>query len=274
MRTIEKPPLKYVGGKGRLYDRIKPYFIQSNKKSISEPFAGSAAIFFMLMRDGLITNNSQLNDLSKPLIDFYKSLVGFLPDLNANLKPFEDNHSSRFFYHVRDFDRFNLTSEKRLAARYYYINKTGFNGLYRVNGSGYCNTPWGKKKSFAANQANLEWASNALQSVTLQSGDFDEVEIDPNHFYFFDPPYYDTFDSYTATTPDKVFYQRLKAFICKLDLAGAKFLLTNSNNSFIRELFNDYYQEEVDITYSVSGLKKGRVPTKELFISNIEMFNE
>lgn len=274
MNVIEKPPLKYVGGKRRLHEVIKRYFIASKKSSIAEPFAGSASTFFLLYRDGLIPDQSLLNDLSKPLIDFYESLRSCHSTLIDGLDSFEDNHCSRFYYHVRDFDRYNQCSKNLLANRYYYINKTGYNGLYRVNLSGYCNTPWGKKKSFIANKANLAWAATALKKVTLCSGDFDNIEINPDHFYFIDPPYYGTFDNYTATTPDEAFYHRLKAFIRKLNLAGAKFLLTNSTDIFIRELFDDYYQEEVNITYSVSGKRKGRVATKELFISNIAINNE
>lgn len=274
MKTIEKSPLKYVGGKTRLYPMIKPYFVQSGKESIVEPFAGSASTFFLLAKDNLLSKPSLLNDLSAPLIDFYESLKGCHSTLISNLHSFSDYHSEPFYKHVRAWDRFDYYNDWQLSSRYLYINKTGYNGLYRVNLNGQCNTPWGKKKNFIVNEGNLKWASTVLQGAELQSLDFDMLVIDPTKFYFIDPPYYGTFDSYTRTKPDNEFYIRLRSFIKRLDKAGAKFLLTNSNHFFIQSLFADYHQKEVGITYNVSGKLKGRKPTKELFISNMEVEHE
>jgi DNA adenine methylase len=258
-----------VGGKSRLYPEIRPYFTASQKKGLIEPFAGGAAVFFLLNRDGLLTEPSLLNDLSSPVINFYESLRDHPDTLINSLASFADYHSPRFYSHVRDWDRFDYYSNKQLAARYFYINRTGYNGLYRVNMKGECNTPWGKKKSLVVNEDNLNWASAALQGAQLSSHDFDALPIDPDKFYFIDPPYSGTFDNYTQTRPNEDFYIRLKGFINRLNDQGAKFLLTNSTDKFIRDLFADYHQKEVDITYSVAGKQSNRRPTKELFVSNI-----
>jgi DNA adenine methylase len=270
----KKPPLKYVGGKSRLYPEIRPYFTASQKKGLIEPFAGGAAVFFLLSRDGLLTEPSLLNDLSSPVINFYESLRDHHSTLIDNLASFADYHSPRFYSHVSDWDRFDYYSNKQLAARYFYINRAGYNGMYRVNMKGQCNTPWGKKKSLVVNEGNLSWASTALQGAQLSSYDFDALPIDPDKFYFIDPPYSGTFDSYTQTRPNEDFYIRLKGFINRLNDQGAKFLLTNSTDKFIRDLFADYHQKEVDITYSVAGKQSGRKPTKELFVSNIGLTHD
>jgi len=271
MNHVQKTPLKYVGGKARLYDKIKPYFLSSKKQAIAEPFAGAAATFFLLSKEGLLTEPSLLNDLSSPLIDFYEELKTNPLELSSALTQFSDYHSERFYYHVREWDRYDQCTSQQLAARYYYINRIGYNGLYRVNGDNQCNTPWGQRKSFNVNQQNLNWASKTLQGAVLDSAQYDSLPITNDKFYLIDPPYYDTFDGYTNTRADKAFYERLKAFIDALNAIGAPFLLTNSNNTFIQELFSEYRQQVVNITYSVSGKVSGRKPTTELFISNIEI---
>nr|WP_289847655.1 Dam family site-specific DNA-(adenine-N6)-methyltransferase [Pseudoalteromonas sp. C2R02] len=259
--------MKYAGSKLKLMPEVLPYYHASGFKDIVEPFAGSAALFFNLAETGI---KAHLNDDSQPLINFYQQLNKDNGALIAQSKKFQPLHSKPFFEHVKHYDRFNLYDDAVLAARYLYINKCGYNGMYRVDTKlGYCNISFGTQKKYHVNEDNLRWSAEKLNQATLTHGEFDKTPM-LKRFHLIDPPYVDTFTGYTKGKVDDNFHTRLRDYVDKLDAAGIPFLLTNRHCDFMIELFNGYHQRKIETNYDVSCKTSGRGKKYEIFISNID----
>ena len=269
-----KPPLKYVGGKGKLLAEIKRY-IPEDTTVIVEPFSGSAALSFS-------------KDLPFYLVDKSPELVNFLQVLNNKdaytkmiglLRTFEDKHSKEFYLETRAADReprFNYKPKVHRAARYYYIIYAGFNGLYRVNKSNQSNTPWGQR-DFVVNRGRLldchDHMIKYCKGVHYQ--EFNEIvvyqqllDLGEKPFVFIDPPYYNAFTSYTPKGDGGDFYYNLYNFLCDLDDLGITFLMTNSDNDYINEMFSEWDIDRITTKYSVAASGERRGERFESFISN------
>lgn len=187
-----KPFLMWAGGKTWLLPEILkrlpreiPYY--------HEPFLGGGAVFFALKSEGRLTKTAYLSDTNQELIDTYRALRDDPGYLLGELTFCAGQHSESFYYSVRDYNEaaFGLSP----AARFLYLNKACFNGLYRVNKSGKFNVSWGKQEKIRFDFENLKACSEALQDVYLQCESF-RIEKDPNWVTYCDPPYYGTFDAY------------------------------------------------------------------------------
>ena len=260
-----KPVIKWVGGKGSVLplfeDLIKPYLKENN--TFYEPFAGGLAVSLALQHP-----NTVVNDLNSELIHMYRIIRDNPEELIAELKCFQNSHNTEFYYHVRNLDRtdtLSRISDVAKAARTIYLNKTCFNGLYRVNKKGQFNAPIGKTSSGKTpdivQEELIRELSQYLKTVQFHNTDFAVVvkTAKPGDVLFFDPPY----DSdETIKTDGFVGYQkegwtredtiRLKNICDNLVARGCKVIITNNDTEFVRQLFAGYKFREIEVKRSIN----------------------
>lgn len=273
------PAIKYAGSKRKLVPDILKYMLYDTDLII-EPFCGSAALSFSQNKDFII------NDTSEELINFYEVLQFRTDEFIDNLKKLDSSVKDKDQYlKLRELDRdenYTITcSTMDRAVRYYYIIRSGFNGLYRVNGSGLCNTPWGDR-CYTTDEPVLRAAAAHLREYCndYSSFQFDDVRIlsivdSPDHtFVLIDPPYHTgddgkhVYQEYTADKIDEAFYVRLDNYLDMLNERGYKFLLTNTYCKFITERFARFNVEKLPIKYSIAADGEKRGTKFEAFIYN------
>ena len=269
------PFLKWVGGKRQLMPAIKE-LIPKNYSNYYEPFIGGGAVLFNLQ-----PKKAVINDFNKELINVYKTIKKNPKELISDLKTHKNE--SDYFYDLRALDREenfeNLSNIKR-ASRVIYLNKTCYNGLYRVNNSGEFNSPFGRYKNpNIINETTIKAVSKYLNTndITILNRDFEEAlkEIKKGSFVYFDPPYYpvsasSNFTGYVQGGFDMYEQVRLKDLCDKLDKEGVKFLLSNSATQFIEDLYKDYKISYVKANRSINSNGKKRGEIDEVLIRNYE----
>jgi DNA adenine methylase len=274
------PFVKWAGGKGQLLSQFEPYFPAGFRRYV-EPFVGGGAVFFHLSRQGRLTGKQVvLIDRLEELINAYRAVQGRVEDLIAELRRHESHKvDADYYYQVRAWDRqedYARRSDLERAARFLYLNRTCYNGLYRVNRRGEFNVPFGRYQNpTICDAGNLRAASQALQGVTLLVGDFGRsLEVaGAGDFVYLDPPYHplsDTanFTSYTSADFGVQDQQRLAGIYRDLDWRGCQVLLSNSATDLVRELYDGYEQVEVQAIRAISSKGDERGAISELLISN------
>lgn len=270
-----KPVLKWVGGKRQLLPEIKKY-IPENYTRYYEPFVGGGAVFFDIQ-----PNKAVLNDYNNELINVYKVIKDDVEELIEDLK--KHVNEEEYFYMMREMDRteeYVVLSDVKKASRIIYLNKTCFNGLYRVNSSGFFNTPFGRYKNpNIVNEYTLRAVSDYFnkKDITFKTGDFEDAlkGIRKGAFVYFDPPYApvsatSNYTGYTLAGFNEDDQIRLKKLCDKLDKKGVKFLISNSNVPFIRDLYDcePYKIKKVDAKRSINAKGDGRGEVEEVLIRN------
>lgn len=271
------PFLKWVGGKRQLINDITNELPNDmSRLKYYEPFIGGGAVFFNLQ-----PKKAVINDANSELINTYLVIKNDLEALIDDLKKHQNN--SEYFYRIRALDReikFISMSEIQRASRVIFLNKTCFNGLYRVNNSGEFNSPFGSYKNpNIVNEPVLRAVSTYLKSNDINITNVDyEKSIDgitKNSFVYFDPPYHPISDSsnftgYVSGGWNSDDQKRLRNLCDKLDAKGVKFLLSNSNASLISSLYKNYKITTVKASRSINsnGSKRGEID--ELLIKNYE----
>jgi DNA adenine methylase len=179
------------------------------------------------------------------------------------------SHSKDNYYLRRaDFNKGFLPDEAN-AALFIYLNKTGFNGIYRVNRDNKFNVPVGSKlEPFELDYDNLRAVSSALQSVSIRSQPFSDVQIAFRDFIYLDPPYHETYAGYSKTPFGEQDHEMLAEFCRNADKSGAYFMQSNSDTPFIRNLYEGYNIEIISAKRSISRNKEGRHKYDELIIRN------
>lgn len=274
------PVVKWVGGKRQLIDEIKSR-IPKTFKTYYEPFFGGGAVLFALQ-----PKKAVINDLNDSLIKTYKVIKDNSDELIASLSLHEN--TSDYFYEIRNEDlypeTFNLKSDVEVASRLIYLNKTCFNGLFRVNSSGHFNTPFGNYKNpNIVNEPVIRAVSKYFNDneITILNGDFAIAcqEAQKGDFVYFDPPYdpvSDTasFTGYNAGGFGSEEQIRLRDLCVELDKRGVKFLLSNSATKFIIDLYKSKeFKSKITIdivkakrSINSNGNKRGEVD--EVLIRN------
>jgi len=228
-----KPILKWAGGKGRLLPQYEPLFPE-RIGTFFEPFLGSAAVFFHLWNKGRVPK-AVLYDLNKHLIATYRAVKNQPEMVIERLRRHAKAHCRQYYYEVvRPANPKGLVDQ---AARVIYLNKTCFNGLWRVNSKGQFNVPMGSYKNpRICNAEAIRAASEALQHARLKPGPYEAVLVDAqaSDFVYLDPPYHpisDTsrFTSYTARDFGREQQQALAQHFCSLDEKGCLVMLSNSD---------------------------------------------
>jgi DNA adenine methylase len=235
-----KPVLKWAGGKQQLLDVLLPQ-VPPNYNRYIEPFFGGGALFFALK-----PRNAIIADSNPELINLYKVIANNVTELISILK--EMKNDEKFFYEIRALDPSTLSNVEQ-AARTIYLNKTCFNGLYRVNRKGQFNTPFGYYKNpTICDEENLKAASLVLQGIEIIHGDYKEVlrkYAQPGDFIYLDPPYlpvstYSDFRRYTKEQFYEEDHIELANEVHRLHELGCYVLLTNSNHPLVHELYSKY----------------------------------
>lgn len=271
--SIRKPSpfLKWAGGKSQLLNTFEE-FIPSDFNRYHEPFVGGGAMFFHMYGHSpeLIASLSDLND---ELINCYSVVRDNVEQLIKALK--KHRNESEYFYEVRALDTSKLTDVQR-AARLIYLNKTCFNGLYRVNSRGQFNVPFGSYKNpRTCDEDNLHATSRALKNTKLGHQHFSKAlsTAGKGDFVYLDPPYQplsatSNFTSYTSKCFGEPDQQQLASVYAQLDKRGCKVMLSNSDNEFVKELYKDFRQETVYATRAINCRADRRGRISELLILN------
>ena len=275
-----KPVIKWVGGKTQLLKELKEIITTALKEDsyYYEPFCGGAALALDLEH-----KNTILNDLNSELINMYKVIKHKPEELITELKRFQNSHNAEFYYHIRNLDRTDALSKMSgvvKAARTIYLNKTCFNGLYRVNSKGQFNSPIGRTSSGKTpdivQEDLIREMSKFLKTVQFHNGDYREslVHAKNGDVVFFDPPYdqdesisSEGFVGYQKEGWTRKDLEELKTVCDELSIRGVKVVLTNNDTEFVRELFAEYNFKEVEVKRSINrdgNKRKG----KELIIYN------
>lgn len=269
------PMLKWVGGKRQLLSDIVP-MIDKKCSMYVEPFIGGGAVLFSTQPKKAI-----INDYNIELINVYKTVRDNLDQLLDKLKVHEEKNSSDYYYEVRALDReveFKKLSNIDKAARIIYLNKTCYNGLYRVNSAGHFNSPYGRYKNpNIVNEAVLRAISKYFNDneVKILNGDYKDAlkDLDKGSFVYLDPPYMpiSTSSSFTGYTEGGFGYNsqvELKKECDKLSDTGIRFVQSNSDCEEIRELYKDYKIKTVKAKRCINSVAKKRGEINEVLIYN------
>lgn len=271
------PIVKWVGGKRQLLPEINQYLPKFGTTTYYEPFIGGGAVLFNHQ-----PKNAVINDFNHELINTYQVVKDNVDDLIEDLK--KHQNTSEYFYSLREIDRdynsYNQLTNIQKASRLLYLNKTCFNGLFRVNRAGEFNSPFGNYKNpNIVNETTLRAVSLYFnhENIIFKCGDYEKalIGIKKNSFVYFDPPYdpistSSNFTGYTNGGFDRVEQERLKLLCDKLNQKGIKFLLSNSATEFIIDLYKDYKIELVKAKRSINSNASLRGEINEVLIRNYE----
>lgn len=274
--VLAAPVLKWVGGKRQLMSEIEK-LIPKNYTKYYEPFIGGGAVLFELQ-----PSKAVINDINGELINLYKVIKEDVEGLIEDLKKHEN--TSEYFYSIRGLDRNKEIYEKlsniERASRIVYLNKTCFNGLFRVNRAGEFNTPFGRYKNpNIVDEITLRAVSKYFNKadITILNVDFEEAlkGIRKGAFVYLDPPYDPISNSANFTGYDKGGFNReeqirLKNLCDKLDKRGVRFLLSNSSTDFIKELYRDYNITIVKAKRAINSKGNARGEVDEVLVRNYE----
>lgn len=291
-----KPFLKWAGGKGQLLKEIEQYYPFENGKitKYAEPFVGGGAVLFDILSKYDL-EEVYISDINAELVNTYKiirddvdSLIKLLLDLQDEFIPLDTEHRKAYYLDKRI--RFNdlkvnggNNTNLEKAVLMIFLNKTCFNGLYRVNKNGLFNVPMGAYKNpLICDKNNLRAVSDKLQKVVIVCGDYKESAkfIDHNTFVYFDPPYRPITDtaSFTAYTENLFNDEKqieLAHFVDEMNEKGAKIVISNSDpknsnteDDFFDNVYSSHKIKRVEATRMINCNSESRGKIKELLISN------
>ncbi|MGN1124189.1 MAG: Dam family site-specific DNA-(adenine-N6)-methyltransferase [Eubacterium sp.] len=293
---IAKPIVKWAGGKGQLLETIRTYYpkeLGTTIKKYCEPMVGAGAVMFDILNNYEL-DEILINDSNVELMNVYLQIRDNVSELIQLLQQFEKEHLSsaeenrkEYYYSQRDLYNSLISNKKSnatlKAALFIYLNKTCFNGLYRVNKKGLYNVPMGSYKSpTICDIENLMLVSDKLQEVQIISGDYKQTKdfIDENTFVYFDPPYRPLsktaeFTSYTEAEFNDENQIELAEFIKELSDKGAKVLASNSDpkntnpdDDFFDNLYKEFSINRVTAKRSINSKGNNRGNVSELLICN------
>ncbi len=270
------PVLKWVGGKRQLLGTFEP-LLPTEITSYCEPFLGGGALLFHLQ-----PSVAYINDINQDLMLVYSVIRDNVDDLIAELKQYKNE--TDFYYSVREWDRlpdkYESLSDIQKAARLLYLNKTCFNGLYRVNNAGEFNSPFGHYKNpNIVNEPVLRAVSTYFNSAMIRfsSVDFEEALsfVSKDTFVYLDPPYdpvseTSNFTGYSRGGFSKEDQIRLRKCCDELDKHGIKFMLSNSSTDFIREQYSAYNITPVLAKRAINSVASKRGDVDEVVVRNYE----
>lgn len=265
------PIVKWVGGKRQLMFELLKNMPKTYNRYF-EPFIGGGALFFELQPE-----NAYISDMNEELINLYLVVRYNVEELIKDLCWHEV--SKEYFLQMRNLDReedFKNLSEVKKASRFIYLNRTCFNGLYRVNSQGQFNVPFGNYKNpRIIDERNLRNCSELLQKTEIRCADFAEVlnHAQNGDFVYFDPPYVplnetSSFTSYTKDGFDIDMQFKLREVCDELDSMGVMFMLSNSDTKFVNELYSNYQIKKVFASRAVNANANGRGKITEVLVRN------
>lgn len=299
MNAKAKPFLKWAGGKTQLLTDIEGMFPYKKNDVFSyiEPFVGSGAVLFWVLNNFPNLESAVINDINNDLTNSYKTIKSNVADLILVLKRYENEYHSlserteekkEYYYDKRKFFNTRESDQIIQTALFIFLNRTCFNGLFRVNKKNGFNVPIGSyKKPMICDESNLLAASKLLEKVVVLSGDFEQTidYANKDTMFYFDPPYKplsetSSFNSYAKAEFNDNEQIRLKEFCDELDSFGCKWTLSNSDvkgknpdDNFFDDLFSGYQINRVLARRSINANANKRGQVTELLISNQGDFN-
>lgn len=270
------PFVKWVGGKRQLLNKIEKY-IPNQFSKYYEPFVGGGAVLFHIQPKNVV-----INDSNGELINAYNVIKESSEELIEDLK--KHKNEEKYFYEIRGIDRkkekYLKLSNIQRASRIIFLNKTCYNGLFRVNSSGEFNSPFGRYKNpNIVNDITIRAVGSYLSKNEIQilNTDYEKTlsKIRMGGFVYLDPPYDPISDSscftgYTKNGFERTEQVRLKKVCDKLNDKGIKFLLSNSSTDFIRDLYKDYNIFSIKAKRAINSKGDGRGEITEVLVRNYE----
>ncbi len=277
---IAKPFLKWAGGKTQLINDIEkalPNDISKDKFTYIEPFVGSGAVLFWMLNNFPNLKKAVINDINEDLINTYKTIASKPKELISMLQILQnefhglegqDEAKKEYYYSKRELYNKRKEEQSGQAALFIFLNRTCFNGLYRVNRKNEYNVPMGSyKRPTICDKENILAVSQALQKVEILCGDYEETlnHVDINTLFYFDPPYKplsetSSFNSYAKDEFNDAEQIRLRDFCHKLDTLNHNWILSNSdvkgkdeNDNFFDDLYSDFNIKRVDARRSINA---------------------
>lgn len=296
-RKIAKPFLKWAGGKTQLLESIEnviPKNITEDNFTYIEPFVGGGAVLFWILNRFPNIPKAIINDINSDLINTYQiiktnvdQLVSLLSEYEREYHNLSNNEESKKNYYYKKRNLFNsrTTDNTNQAAILILLNRTCFNGLYRVNRKNEFNVPIGSyKKPMICDKENLLAVSDVLQKVEILNSDFENTlsYADNNTLFYFDPPYKplsntSSFNSYAKDEFDDSEQIRLAHFCSKIDLLGYQWILSdsdikgkNQNDDFFDNIYNRFNISRVLARRNINANPKKRGELTELLITNYD----
>lgn len=290
-----KPFLKWAGGKTQLITEIEkslPYKITNNKFTYIEPFIGSGAVLFWMLSNFPKLEKAVINDINEDLINTYrtiasrpKELISILEILQNEFHGLEgkDEAKKEYYYSKRELYNKRKEEQSGQAALFIFLNRTCFNGLYRVNRKNEYNVPMGSyKRPTICDKGNILAVSQALQKVEILCGDYEETlnHADNNTLFYFDPPYKplsetSSFNSYAKDEFNDAEQIRLRDFCHNLNTLNHSWILSNSdvkgkveNDNFFDDLYSDFSISRVNAKRNINANPEKRGKLTELLITN------
>ena len=290
-----KPFIKWVGGKGQLIEKLEALlpadFTERENVTYIEPFVGGGAMLFYMLQTYPNIKSAVINDINPDLTLCYQvvrdnptELINSLKDIQTQYHALKTEGERKTFF-LEQRDRFNTKSLNAIenCTLFFFLNRTCFNGLYRVNKTGKFNVPFGKYVTPTICDAATIYAdSKLLQRVEIMTGDFEKTfdKIKGNTFFYFDPPYRplsntSSFNDYTKEDFNDEAQIRLKQFCDRLNEIGVNFMLSNSDclgkngtDRFFDDLFINYKIERVWASRNINSVASKRGKLTEIVISN------
>lgn len=285
-----KPFVKWVGGKTQLIDQLEAMlpadFDQWENVTYIEPFVGGGAMLFYMLQTHPNIRSAIINDINKDLTTCYEvvkktpqPLVDSLSEIQKEYYSLCSEESRKeFFLQMRNEFNTKELDPIRNTTLFFFLNRTCFNGLYRVNKSGLFNVPFGRYETPMICDANTIFAdSELLQKVEILTGDYTQTlsHAEEKSFFYFDPPYRplnatSSFNDYTKEAFNDMAQRRLKEFCDQVEKAGHRFMLSNSDckDGFFDDLYMQYQIERVWASRSINANPKKRGKLTELLIRN------
>lgn len=272
-----KPFVKWVGGKRQLLAQFRRLNLYPPEKfdietgRYFEPFVGGGAVFF-----DLLPESGYLSDLNKELVTTYNVIKNNVESLIVSLKKHKTD--KEYFLKVRAQDP-NKLEDLKVASRFIFLNRTCFNGMYRVNSKGGFNVPFGKYANpLICDEDNLRKVSKALQNVEIRHQDYKEVlkKAKKGDFIYFDPPYYPvsktaSFTSYTAESFLDKEQTELRDTLLELNKRGCFVMLSNSDTPFINKIYSGFKGiriTKVEAGRAINSNGSGRGKITEVLVTN------
>ena len=295
---IVKPFVKWAGGKNSLIPQLTKYYPLELKdgtiERYIEPFVGGGAVLIDILQKYEV-KEAYAFDINKDLINCYNvikaNVENLIQELDKKEKEFlilDNDARQQYFYDIRtEYNYYTLNEDINVkrASEFIFLNRTCFNGLYRVNKDGKFNVPCGKYKNpTICDSNNLRNLSKLIKNVTFEYGDYKKSEsfVNENTFVYFDPPYRPLsitsgFTSYTKEDFNDDNQKELANYFYKLDLKNAKLMLSNSNpknvnedDNFFENIYKGFVINEVSAKRMINANAKGRGEISELLITNYE----
>lgn len=298
--TKAKPFIKWVGGKSQLIEQLEALlpadFAKRENVTYIEPFVGGGAMLFYMLQTYPNIKSAVINDINPNLTLCYQVVRDNPTDLIKSLNAIQSEYyalqseDARKSFFIQQRNRFNTNSLNPIenSTLFFFLNRTCFNGLYRVNKAGKFNVPFGKYTTpTICDSATIYADSKLLQNVEILTGDFEQtfIKIKGNTFFYFDPPYRplsntSSFNNYTKEDFNDDAQIRLKKFCDRLNENGIDFMLSNSDclsqngtDRFFDDLFFEYKIKRVWASRNINAIASKRGKLTEIVVNNYQYRN-